>query len=422
MFKQSRRKIIASIMGAIVLFMAVVMGAVYVISYLQTRKQNDAMLQQYVERYQVNEPGGVVPDGPPAIPDDDRGEGGGFRPWDDRNERNDRTFYASIFYAAAFSEDGETVSVNNGNNALKRDEVVSLAKEIIAGGKTSGKTGDLLYRVEKKDGYTVVAFINTAITSDNMNILLKQMLIVGAAAIALIFFVARFLAYRIVRPLEENDQRQKQFVSDAGHELKTPVAVISANAELLSRTVGENEWLSNIRYETDRMGTLVTQLLDLSHAENAQVVMELVNFSRLAEGEALPFESMAFEAGLEIVTDIEEGVEVEGNRSQLGQLVSILLDNAIRHSKGGKEIALSLKKVHKNAVLTVQNSGDPIAPEIREKLFERFYRVDEARNSEGKHYGLGLAIAKAITEAHRGSIEADSGDGKVWFTASIPLK
>ncbi|MBR3036781.1 MAG: HAMP domain-containing histidine kinase [Lachnospiraceae bacterium] len=422
MFKQSRRKILAAIMGILVLFMAMTMSVVYGISYLQTKKQNSTMLEQYMARFDLNSPSEdhLLPpdDGKDPRPD------GGFRPWDERDDRegrNERTFMGSIFYAVAFSEDKEVLKIENSNAfSLKDEEVVALAKEILSSGKTSGKRGDLLYRVEQKEDCTLVAFNNTAVTNDNMRILLRQMLLVGAAAIVVIFFIAHWLAYRIVKPLEENDRRQKQFVSDAGHELKTPVAVISANTELLSRELGQNEWLSNIQYETERMGTLVTQLLDLSHAENAEVQTEEIDLSRLVTGETLPFESVAFEAGLEIDSRIEDNVFVEGNRTQLGQLTAILLDNAIRHAEGGKSIVIRLTKEHKTAVLSVENSGKPIDPKMREKLFERFYRADEARNSEGRHYGLGLAIAKAIAEGHRGTIGVDCPDGKVVFSVRLP--
>ncbi len=415
MFKQSKRKIIASIMGILVLFMSLILLSVYGVSVLQAERQNREMLEQYTERYVLN---GRAQEGGPE------GFGPGSQhPDDGRKFPDERAFTASTFYSVAFSEEKEVLAIENRNKAFKSDdEVVLLADEILSSGKTEGKSDDLMFRVAEKDGYTLVAFINVAVTRGNMDILLKQILITGGVAIVVIFFIARFLARRIIRPLEENDKRQKQFVSDAGHELKTPVAVISANAELLARTAGENEWLQNIRYETERMGDLVTQLLDLSRAENAEVMTETLDLSRLIAGEALPFESVAFEAGLSIETRIEDGVMVEGNRSQLAQLTSILLDNAIRHSEGGKEVVLKLRRDHRHAVLSVENSGKEIPLETRDKLFERFYRADEARSAEGKHYGLGLAIAKAITERHHGTIGVDCPDGKVVFTVRIPEK
>ena len=172
--------------------------------------------------------------------------------------------------------------------------------------------------------------------------------------------MARCLANRIVSPLEESYQRQKQFISDAGHELKTPVAVINANVELLSREIGENQWLSNIQYENERMSALIIQLLDLARTEQAKPQMESVDLSRLVWGEALPFETVAYESGLTLNNTISENVYVSGNSVQLRQLTSILLDNAIRHSTSGGEVELILKKEKNYAVLSVINDGEEI--------------------------------------------------------------
>ncbi len=246
-------------------------------------------------------------------------------------------------------------------------------------------------------------------------------LLIGGASIVVLFFISLILSRRIIRPLEENDRQQKQFISDASHELKTPVAVIGTNAELLSRELGENEWLANIQYENERMGDLVKQLLDLSRAENRETTMETVDFSHVVTGEVLAFESIAFDQGKTIQSDIDEGIRVIGSQTQLAQLTSILLDNAVRHGTGN-EISLSLKGQGHSAVLGIVNEGDEIPAEKLEHLFDRFYRVDEARNSEGHHYGLGLSIAKVVSEKHGGNISVSCKEGKVRFTVSVPEK
>ena len=189
---------------------------------------------------------------------------------------------------------------------------------------------------------------------------------------------------------------------------------------MLSREIGDNQWLQNIQYENERMGVLVAQLLQLARTENVTQQMEHVNLSRLVDGEALPFESVAFEKGFVLNTNIINNIEVIGNNAQLKQIVSILLDNAIRHSKEQGEIYLSLTKEHGFAKLSVINKGDEIPEEQRVKIFERFYRVDTVRNSEDKHYGLGLAIAKAISTSHKGNISVLCYDGFVEFRVQIP--
>ena len=224
----------------------------------------------------------------------------------------------------------------------------------------------------------------------------------------------------IIRPLEENHMKQKQFISDAGHELKTPISVVSANAELLSREIGENQWLVNIQYENERMGALVTQLLDLARMEHVTPPMEPVDFSHLVSGEILPFESMIYEKGMALHCEIQDHIMVYGNAMQLKQITAILLDNAMNHSQKGGEILLTLQKAHGRAVFSVCNDGDEIPAEQCKHLFDRFYRLDEARNGEDKHYGLGLAIAKTIAVGHHGKIEVKCHDGKVQFIVSLP--
>ena len=257
---------------------------------------------------------------------------------------------------------------------------------------------------------------------ENAGTLINYTLIFGGIALVLLFFLAQLLAGRIIAPLEESYKRQKQFISDAGHELKTPVAVVNANVELLSREIGENQWLSNIQYENERMSGLILQLLDLARTENVVPPMEMIDLSRLVYGETLPFETVAYESGLCLNSDISENIYIYGNSVQIKQLTSILLDNAIRHSSNGKNVTLTLKEEKNNAILSVVNDGEEIPPEQRQYLFERFYLTDTARTGEDNHYGLGLAIAKAITNAHKGTINVRCYEGKVEFLVKLPLQ
>ena len=298
-----------------------------------------------------------------------------------------------------------------------------MAEEILESGMTQGTEGDLIYKVTDKGDCTLVAFMDNTVVRSSMETFLKYAFISFGISAVLVFFLALVLSKKIIKPLEENDLRQKQFVSDAGHELKTPIAVMSSNLELLSRDVGEdNQWLQNIQYENERMGALVRELLDLSHAESGTLPQEELDLSTLVEGETLPFESIAFEEGLTLESDIAQGISVQGNPGQLRQLTAILLDNAISHSEGGSTVDIKLTPDRHQAVLTVTNFGPEIPQDQREKLFERFYKTDVARTEDGGHYGLGLAIAKAIVQAHNGLIGVDCGDGKVTFRVSIPMK
>ena len=436
-------------MVALILLFGSTLSVIMVASYREIRQKNSDMLERYVDLYYLeqqsegseekdtdsvtgqsseNRGAGSRPEQPP--PEDGSGSppekpSGDVGPGAQREKpplEKEPDYQLSTFYSVTLGEDDTVLAMDDGNkDVYSEEDLIRIAREILNENRTSGKTDHLIYIVAQRPDYTLVAFMDNTVAEGSMSTLLRNFLIVGGAAIVVLLIISFIIASRIVRPLEESDRKQRQFISDASHELKTPVAVISTNAELLAREIGKNEWLANIRYENERMGVLIKQLLDLSRTENAEVPMEQVDFSRLVAGETLAFETLAFENGKEIQSEIEDGITLTGNRIQLTQLISVLLDNAIRHSTGA-EIRVFLKRQGHHAVLNVVNEGDEISREKMEHLFDRFYRVDEARNSDGQHYGLGLSIAKAVAEKHGGSIHVSCPEGKVLFAVSFPVK
>ena len=413
MFKKSRRKIVATIMSILVLLWVGTLGVIYVSSYLEMTKQNEQMLRAHAEMYSLPQSMNNAPIRPMPT-----GGEHGFKP----GFTDSPMFQMSNFYTVAFSCDGDVLEIKNGPPTVHSDkDLIAIAQRILEEDEIKGTEKNLVFYKVDKGGYYLVTFMDNTVINESAMMLFRYTLIFGAIALVLFFFLSVYLARKIVQPLEESYEKQKQFISDAGHELKTPVSVVSANAELLSREIGENQWLSNIQYENERMGMLVGQLLDLARMENVVPQMEQIDLSRLIVGEVLPFESVAFEKGHVINTNITNDITVEGNSTQLKQIVSILLDNAIRHSVCGGEICLNLIREHGFAKLSVINKGAEIPIEQREQIFERFYRMDAARNGEDKHYGLGLSIAKAIASSHKGSIKVLCYDGLVEFVVFIPI-
>ena len=413
MFRKSKWKIVAAIMSALIVFLLGTLAVIYISSYRDVSSRNRKMLERYTQLYILNNhpeelrpPGMSVPAHRPAGP----------------RFEDTPTFQLSTFYSVAVSNgDGSVLAVENSGREIYTDEELrEYAQQIIDSGKSGGTKDRLIYAAVDKGHYTLVAFMDNTIMQDSMTTLFRYTLIFGGMAIVVLFFVAIYSANRIVRPLEESYQKQKQFISDAGHELKTPVSVVSANADMLQREIGENRWLNNIQYENTRMGALVTQLLELARTENVTPEMMDVDLGRIVMGEALPFETVIFENGLKLQCDVAENLCVVGNAAQLSQLASILLDNAIRHSRAGGTIHIDLHKEKTHAVLAVSNEGEAIPDEQQKHLFDRFYRVDEARTGGDNRYGLGLAIAKAIVTAHHGRISVSCRDGIIVFTAVIP--
>ena len=397
MFSKSRKKIILSIMGSIIILFAVTLSVILLASFREIRQKNLDMLERYVEDYSI----------------DNKEKNRNKKDLElEKNPNKNSDYQLSTFYSVAISNNGSVLSVDNGNKELyNNDKLTQIAKSILDEKKYSGRTSNLSYVVKDKNGYTLVAFMDNTVSEAGLRTMLRYVLIVGFASIIGMFLLSLPLSKRIIKPLEENDRKQKQFISDASHELKTPVAIIGTNTELLSREIGNNEWLENIKYENGRMGILIKQLLDLSHAEDVIVSMENINFSRIILGEILAFESFAFEKEKEFIIDIDEDVYLFGNQIQLKQLASIILDNAIRHSSG-KNININLKRKNNTIELNLINDSNEIPQEKLNHIFDRFYRVDEVRNSEDSHYGIGLSIAKAIVEKHGGNIEVLTKNGK----------
>lgn len=410
MFKKSRKRIVAAIMSVLVLLLLGTLAVIYLSSYLEMRYDNLNMMERHAQSYVLTGygSGDLIDHLQPNTP--------GGKPFEEKP-----AFQLSTFYSVAISQDGRILATDTGNRQLYDEQTLeSYAYKIWSSGKENGVKGNLLYLLVEKNGYTLVVFMDNTIVQEKMVLLLRNTLIFGGVAMVALFFLAVYLAKRIVKPLEESYQKQKQFISDAGHELKTPVSVVNTNAEMLRREIGDNQWLSNIQYENERMGLLVRQLLELARTENVTPHMEQLSLSRLVAGEALPFETVAFEKGLTLNADIQPGLPVVGDGAQLRQLVSILIDNGIEHSENGREVMVRLCSDHNMAKISVINEGREIPKEQREQIFERFYRADPARSDSG-HFGLGLAIAKAIAEIHKGKIAVECYGGKVEFTVSLPL-
>lgn len=422
MFRKTKRKIVAVIMSILVVVWVGTIGFIYISSYIETTSRNEEMMKMQADMYVLPEEQKdlLPPIKEDKLPDkikqnDNRQFGKGFN-------SDSPMFKLSRFYSVAISNAGETLDIKNDSLELhSNEELESMTRQIISDNKETGKVGNLsFYKLDKND-YVLVTYMDNTVVNENTLTWIRNTLIIGGVALLVLFFVSVYIAGRIVNPLEENYKKQKQFISDAGHELKTPVSVVSTNAEILSRQIGENQWLSNIQYENERMGLLVGQLLSLARTEDVKPVMENVDLSHIANGESLPFESVAFEKGLTLGTSIAKDIHVNGNSSQLKQLTAILLDNALRYCSENGTILLSLTKDHGMARLSVINNGEEIPKEQQAMLFERFYRADTVRNSADNHYGLGLSIAKAICDSHKGSIEVLCYDGLVEFTAKLPI-
>ena len=247
--------------------------------------------------------------------------------------------------------------------------------------------------------------------------------VASGVSLIVIFLISKKVSELIVKPVEETLEKQKQFISDASHELKTPLAVIEANSDVLENEIGENKWLTYIQNETESMDNLINELLLLAKTENVDEIKayEQINVSKEVEVSIAMFESMAYEKQVKINSNIQPNIFMTGNRQDIEHILSTLIDNAIKHSERDKAVEVELVKEKNNIVLQVKNVGDPIPEDQRDKIFERFYRVDKSRNRNEKRYGLGLAIAKSVVEKYNGKIEVFYKEGFTIFKVNISL-
>ena len=329
----------------------------------------------------------------------------------------------SNFYAIRLNEDGSVASWFSDRPDLYTDtQVAGMAESALADGRESGRIGTQFFRKLSAGGQALLIVLDARLEYLSASNVLRSTILIAAAACILLSFLAWLLVRQMLKPVDDAFTRQKQFVSDASHELKTPLAVISANAEVLEQEIGENEYLGYIRSEVTRTNTLIRNLLTLARLDRADSNAEMKRFdlSRAVMDVALPFESTVFEAGKILEIDIPDGIDCVGNEDMIKQLVVILLSNALKYSDDGGCINVSLKSRGKQRELCVFNTGEPIAPADQEKIFDRFWRADPAHGRETGGHGLGLAIARSIVEAHRGKISVDSSEGKgTAFTVTL---
>ncbi|MBQ9837143.1 MAG: HAMP domain-containing histidine kinase [Oscillospiraceae bacterium] len=308
---------------------------------------------------------------------------------------------------------------------LNDHEALSEAVEAaMSSGLRQGVLREQGLRFCRQDGLLTVriAFMDSSFEQDTLRSLTLIGTLLFVVALAVVAALGWLLAGYITRPVERAWKREKQFLADASHELKTPLTVILSSSALLEETADEEQaaYVENIRAEGQRMKALVEDMLTLWRTEERAPVLAPTSLSEIVTEAALRFEPVAFEAGHPLHYDIENELNVLGEAEKLRRVANILLDNAVKYAASNTAVRLTLDKVGKQAVLAVENEGVPIPAEKLEHLFDRFYRADESRG-EAKGFGLGLAIAREIVHGHRGTITARSDERATVFTVALPL-
>ena len=304
------------------------------------------------------------------------------------------------------------------DNGLSNAEIIKLATNFL----NTNKKSDIGYLYTSRYAYYLtnknnLIIMDNYIINNKLGDYFRMSLLIFILLEILIIYVSNTLTKWLTKPAIEAFSKQKQFIVDASHELKTPLAIITASAESLEMEPTEKKWLDNIKSESERMNKLVTDLLDLAKSENMEIKEKynINNLSKIIEKTSLTFESLIYENKLEIEDNIDKDIMFSCNPDKIKQLLGILLDNAIKHSTKNSKITVNLYKDKNNIILEIKNKGKEITKEDQEKIFDRFYRVDESRNRSDNRYGLGLSIAKNIVISHNGKIFVNCKNGYTTF-------
>lgn len=332
-----------------------------------------------------------------------------FTPYKDDSEILEDTSYV----VAELDANGNLQSILNENaEEISPEAMETMLAAIIKEGKEKGRYEQFKYlKEEGEENTSYIIFMNSTSLNENIIQLLKVSGMLLLLAIVLFGLLSWYLARTLVKPIKQILEFQKQFISDASHELKTPVTVMNANISVLEREIGENKWLEYIKEEGTRMAHLVNDLLKLSKTEYDSKWQQdnrvLLDISSVVEGAALPFESVAFEKNISFEIHITEYICGMGNKEDIYQVIAILLDNAIKYTVASEKVILTVQKNKDkkySCLIQVKNTGVVLKQEELPRLFERFYKTDKSRYKRDNSYGLGLAIAKALVEKNKGQI------------------
>lgn len=341
------------------------------------------------------------------------------------NNYNEDSSYRTRFFRIFLDEDKKVTNVNMDHiAAVDVKKAVRMTKMAMLRRGKVGLVGSYRYRKEYKDSQVrSIIFLDCKENQSFYHLAVTITITVSTLLTCLIMVIFAIASKRAVRPFEINSNRQKQFITDASHELKTPLAIISANAEVLQYKGDGNEWTQNIIDQTKHMGKLINQLLVLAKLDEVQEKSEKqeADLKLLLEETIEPFEEVATQKKVTLKLHLEEGVTIRVNREQIAQLVSILTENAAKYVNDGGKIVWRLTKTQHGAVLVVKNTTEKELPDTK-RMFDRFYRSDSSRSSKTGGQGIGLSIAKKIVDSHKGSITAKAGDGMVTFRVSLPKK
>lgn len=343
---------------------------------------------------------------PPAKPENDE---------KDKSRFSVETPFETRYFTVTVDENGEVTDCDLDRIAAVDEETAEeYTQTAQQKNKTTGFQGIYRYRVTETEDGAKYVFLDCRREISNFRTVLVTMISVSLLGLAAVFVLVVIFSRMVFRPVEESIQKQKRFITDASHELKTPLTIIDANTEVMEMESGESQWTKSTRKQIQRLSGLVQQLVTLSRLDEEKGLEEKCEFN-LSEAVSecvQPYESLAQTREKNLTLNIEEDITYTGDERSIRQLAGILMDNAVKYSSENGNITLTLKKKGKKIFLEVYNDADDLPQGKLDVLFERFYRLDSSRNSGTGGSGIGLSVAKAIVQAHKGKITAENKNGR----------
>ena len=397
MIKSLRRKFIAVAMCCVVAVLALIIGTINIFSYSDVISKSDNRLTL------ISDNNGTFPKH-------------GERPKDNRpdDKMSPEAPFETRYFTVLISDSGSVSAVDTGKiAAVTTSEAEQYAKDLYSKNKKSGFYDNYRYMAVSRNDGTLYVFLDCERELSSFYSFLLISVLISAAGILVVFILVLIFSKIAVRPFAESYEKQKRFITDASHEIKTPLTIIEANTEVLEMTGAENEWTQSIRNQVKRLSSLTEKLVFLARMDENQDKPEMTEFS-LSDAvleTADSFFAVAKNNGRTLNINIQNSILLKGNEMMIREMVSVLVDNAVKYSSPNSIIYVSLCEESGHKKLTVKNSTAAFEKGSHDILFERFYRSDSSRNSETGGSGIGLSIAKAVAVAHKSKIHAKSPDG-----------
>lgn len=399
MIRVLQKKFVFTAMVAVSILILILLGTINVVNIIMVRNEMNKTLSM------ISEADGnfdhIQPPPSSAPPSDFR-----IEPKDERDK-----FLSSNFFIVKLNGNGQVVFTDvSRTSSVDRVNAEELALRVLDEGTRTGKAGKYRYQISNSRmvDETVIVFLDNSEEILSYARVLFLSCGIGIVCWILMLFMVMFLSKRAIRPIAENIERQKQFVTNAGHEIKTPLAIILANTEAMELYNGENKWSKNIREQTVRLNGLMKNLLLLAKIDEgaADIIKSEISLSELVSENVRAFAEPLNLRSITLQIEIQPKVIIKANKEQMSQLISILLDNASKYTNDNGTVIVSLQQSDKRIKLLIKNSCEKLPDTPPDKLFERFYRDDKARTQKTGGYGIGLSVARSIAETNKGSITA----------------